>query len=133
MKRVSTAVLACLLSGPVLMAAASGGWLAKVPDADRTRVNPVAGRTEAIAAGTNLYRERCAQCHGAAGEGRGRRPPVRSPRVAAASDGELFWLLTNGYRGMPRWSRLPDPERWQIVAFVRNLQAMPTEAPQKRK
>lgn len=114
------------------MAATSGGWLTKVPDADRTRVNPVAGGAEAIAAGANLYRERCAQCHGAAGEGRGHRPPVRSPRVAAARDGELFWLLTNGYRGMPRWSRLPDPERWQIVTYLRSLQARPDEAPKKR-
>jgi mono/diheme cytochrome c family protein len=137
MKRVWCAVLACLLAGPLLMAARdggsqTGGWLAKVPDGERSRVNPVAGQQDAIAAGRVLYQDRCAQCHGANAEGRGKRPPLRSARVAGASDGELFWLLTNGYRGMPRWSRLPEPERWQIVAYLRNLQARPHEVPLER-
>jgi mono/diheme cytochrome c family protein len=132
MKRVSCAVLACLVAGPLLMAAASGGWLGKVPDAERSRVDPLAGHTDAIAAGANLYQDHCAQCHGASGEGRGKRPALRSARVAAASDGELFWLLKNGYHGMPRWTRLPEAERWEMVAYLRNLQAMPAEAAQKR-
>jgi hypothetical protein len=42
--------------------------------------------------------------------------------VAAATDGELFWLLKNGYHGMPRWTRLPEAERWQIVGYLRSLQ-----------
>jgi mono/diheme cytochrome c family protein len=132
MKRLSCAVLACLVVGPLLMAAASGGWPAKVPDGERSRVNPVADKADAIAAGRVLYQDRCAQCHGANAEGRGKRPPLRSARVAGASDGELFWLLTNGYRGMPRWSRVPEPERWQIVAYLRNLQARPHEVPLER-
>jgi mono/diheme cytochrome c family protein len=132
MKHVWCAVLACLFAGPLLMAARgggsqTGGWLAKVPDGERSRANPVAGHADAIAAGRVLYQDRCAQCHGASAEGRGKRPSLRSARVAGASDGELFWLLTNGYRGMPRWSRVPEPERWQIVSYVRSLQAAPTE------
>jgi mono/diheme cytochrome c family protein len=123
MRRLSTAVLACLLSGPLLMGAASGGWLGKVPDAERSRVDPVAGQADAIAAGRVLYQDHCAQCHGASGEGRGNRPALRSARVAAASDGELFWLLKNGYHGMPRWTRLPEAERWEMVAYLRTLQA----------
>ena len=48
---------------------------------------------------------------------------MNSERVRAASPGELQWLLTNGSlkHGMPSWSRLPEPQRWQIVAY---LQAM---------
>jgi mono/diheme cytochrome c family protein len=137
MKRILTPVLACLLAGPLLMAARdggsqTGGWLAKVPDGERSRVNPVAGQADAVAAGRVLYQDRCAQCHGANAEGRGKRPPLRSARVAGASDGELFWLLTNGYRGMPRWSRVPEPERWQIVAYLGNLQVRPHEVPLER-
>ena len=107
------------------MAAASGGWLAKVPAAQRSRTNPVVGQAEAVAAGRVLYQDHCAQCHGPSGEGHGHRPPVHSARVAGASDGELFWLLTNGYRGMPRWTRLPEAERWQIATYLRSLQAAP--------
>jgi hypothetical protein len=35
----------------------------------------------------------------------------------------LFWVLTNGVvmRGMPVWSKLPEPERWQIVTFLKSL------------
>jgi hypothetical protein len=35
----------------------------------------------------------------------------------------LFWILTNGVvrQGMPVWSKLPEPQRWQIVTFVKSL------------
>ena len=108
----------------LLMAVANGAWLKKVPDADRARVNPLAGQPEAIAAGGHLYQNNCAQCHGADGNGRASRPAVRSPRVTAATDGELFWLLKNGqpFRGMPARVTLPEPQRWQIVAYLRSIQ-----------
>jgi hypothetical protein len=36
----------------------------------------------------------------------------------------LQWLLTNGSmkNGMPSWSRLPEPQRWQIITFLKSLQ-----------
>jgi hypothetical protein len=52
---------------------------------------------------------------------------LKSDRIAKASDGDLAWLLKNGnpYRGMPGWGALPEQERWQLVAFVRSLNAAP--------
>jgi mono/diheme cytochrome c family protein len=125
-------MLAIVPLAALLMAAASGAWLARVPAADHDRVNPVAGQPQAIEAGRNLYRNNCAQCHGAEGEGRGRRPPLVSPRIASATDGDLSWILRNGepFRGMPAWSRLPEGQRWQIVAYLRSLQ--PASAPAAR-
>jgi hypothetical protein len=40
-----------------------------------------------------------------------------------AKPGELFWIVTNGVirKGMPSWSNLPPPERWQIVTFLESL------------
>lgn len=120
--------IALMLSIPLaavpLMAAANGAWLQKVPAADRATVNPLAGNPEHIAAGEKLYQENCARCHGADGNGRTTRPPVRSARVAAATDGELAWLMKNGapFRGMPAWAKLPEAERWQLVAYLRSLQ-----------
>ena len=112
----------------LLMAAANGAWLKKVPASDRAIVNPVATHPDAIAAGSNLYRNNCAQCHGADGNGRGGKPPVHSARIAGATDGELYWLLKNGepFRGMPSWARLPEGQRWQIVAYLRSLQTPPS-------
>lgn len=109
----------------LLMAAANGAWLKDVPAIDRAQVNPVTGQADAVAAGGRLYQDNCSKCHGADGMGHASRPAVRSARVAAASDGELFWLLKNGepFRGMPAWARLPEGERWQIIAYLRSIQA----------
>jgi mono/diheme cytochrome c family protein len=117
--------LACGPAAVLMMAAASGAWLQNVPQADRARANPVAAQEQAIAAGSALYQGNCARCHGVDGSGRASRPPVRSARIASASDGDLFWLLKNGqpFRGMPSWARLPEDQRWQIVAYLRSIQA----------
>ena len=111
----------------LLMAAANGAWLKKVSAPDHAMVDPVAAQPAAIAAGSNLYQNNCMQCHGADGNGRGSRPAVRSARIAAASDGDLYWILKNGqpFRGMPAWAKLPEGQRWQIVAYLRSIQSPP--------
>jgi cytochrome c oxidase cbb3-type subunit 2 len=118
-------LVALAAASAVCMAAADGGWLKKVPAADRERVNPYAGQAEAAAAGANLYRNNCAKCHGAEAEGKGSRPSLKSDRVKQATDGELAWLLKNGnaFKGMPGWGGLPEQERWQLVTYVRSLNA----------
>jgi mono/diheme cytochrome c family protein len=102
---------------------ADGGWLKKVPQADRERVNPFAAKPDAVAAGENLYRNNCARCHGANAEGKGSRPSLKSERLAAATDGEIAWIIKNGqmYKGMPSWGGLPEQQRWQIVTYLRSL------------
>jgi len=123
MKR-SVIVLAALLSiSAVSLAKANGKWLEKVPNADKTRVNPYAGQTDAIAAGRTLFVANCSQCHGQNAEGKGSRPSLRSERIKAATDGDLAWLLKNGDvdKGMPRWSGLPEQQRWQIISYIRSL------------
>jgi mono/diheme cytochrome c family protein len=117
-------VLAILLTTSALgFAKATNDWLKNVPQPDRSRVNPYAGKPEAVAAGAILYRDNCAQCHGNDAEGKYSRPGLRREEVRNATDGELAWLLKNGdvYRGMPRWSGLPEPERWQIIAYLRSV------------
>jgi len=103
--------------------AADGGWLKAVPDADRKRVNPLAGRADAVTAGRRVFDDHCAKCHGNDALGRGKRPSLRSDRVQQATDGEIFWLLKNGNlpKGMPTWATIPEPMRWQVIAFVKSL------------
>lgn len=116
-------LLAGLLALIACVAAANGSWLKHVPRKDRARVNPYAGQPDAITAGAKLFADHCAPCHGADALGRGKRPSLRSKRVQDATDGELAWLLRNGVlaQGMPSWSALPEPSRWQVIAYVKSL------------
>lgn len=118
---------ACLLMG-----AADGSWLRRVPAGDRAKVSPLTDQAAAAEAGSHLYANECARCHGVNGEGKGSRPAVVSARVAGASDGELNWLMKNGnpWKGMPAWSSLPDAERWQLVAYVKSINAGTSEKQQ---
>jgi len=104
-------------------AAVDHSWVDHVSDGDRKRVNPYAGQAEAIAAGCKMFADHCAKCHGADALGNRKKPSLRTNEVQSATDGELFWLLRNGYlkRGMPSWSSLPEPSRWQIIAYVKSL------------
>jgi mono/diheme cytochrome c family protein len=119
-------VLAWLLIAVSALRAASSGdglWMIKVPDKARAKQNPFAGDARATAAGAKLFGQNCAGCHGRDAGGLGNRPSLRTERIRAATPGELQWLLTNGSmrNGMPSWSRLPEQQRWQIIAYLQSL------------
>ena len=97
--------------------------LSKAPEKSRQKQNPMAKDPEAVAAGGVLFEEHCQECHGANGEGTRKAPSLRAAEVQDASDGAIFWLLTNGVvrRGMPPWSKLPEPQRWQIIRYIKSL------------
>lgn len=122
-KAVRMIAMIAVLGAAMVCLAADGSWLKHVPEADRKRVNPMAGQAEAIAAGGRMFEDHCAKCHGPDALGRGKRPSLRSDRVQQAADGEIFWLLKNGNlaKGMPTWAALPEPIRWQIIAYVKSL------------
>ena len=104
-------------------------------DADKTK-NPVATSPESIAKGKELYLERtkgnCVFCHGETGSGneanlaRLRRKPAdisNKERMAAMTDGELFWKISKGITGiMPAGEkRMSEEERWHVVNYIRTL------------
>lgn len=99
--------------------------LAKAPQKAHDRTNPLEKDSDAVAAGAKLFDLHCAQCHGSNAEGSRRGPSLRAQEVQQATPGTLFWLLTNGVvrRGMPVWSKLPEPQRWQIVSYIKSLSA----------
>lgn len=99
--------------------------LAKVPEKARGRKDPLDGDPIAVLVGRKLFGQHCAECHGPSGEGGKRAPSLRVGEVQQAPPGALFWILTNGVvrRGMPVWSKLPEPQRWQIVAYIKALEA----------
>ncbi len=83
--------------------------------------NPYSGQVPAD--GKVLYQSRCSACHGAGGDGTGNIPSLAKGRAQSATDGEIFWYITKGdlNNGMPGWESLPEQQRWQIVAYVKNL------------
>ena len=107
-------------------------WLLhqSVPDDARKRINPLKDDPASIAAGHELYREKCETCHAYDGGGKTtiggnqypRPPALRSFAIQATSDGELFYHIRNGIRntGMPAWN-LPDRQTWQLVSYIRHL------------
>jgi mono/diheme cytochrome c family protein len=97
--------------------------LAKAPGKARDKRNPLENDPQAVAAGRNLFEQHCAECHGESAEGGKKAPALRAPEVQEAPPGAIFWLLTNGVvrRGMPVWSKLPEPQRWQLVSYIKSL------------
>jgi|HubBroStandDraft_6_1064221.scaffolds.fasta_scaffold65995_2 mono/diheme cytochrome c family protein len=125
----------CFIALLICMAAADGSWLRSVPPDYHSKANPLAGQPAAIAGGELLFADRCAKCHGKDALGRGKRPSLRSERVQSqATEGDIFWLLKNGNlrRGMPTWSAMPEPSRWQIIAYVKSLGPESASAPGKK-
>ena len=104
---------------------ATGDWLADVPARDQQKVNPLRDQPEGVQAGRLLFADHCAQCHGESAQGKNKRPSLRTARLQSVSEGSLHWLLANGNvrRGMPSWSKLPDHQLWQLVAYLKSLQA----------
>ncbi len=97
--------------------------IGKAPDKARAKRNPMEKDPQGAAAGGILYGQHCAECHGDAGEGSKRGPSLRAAEVQNAEPGAIFWILTNGVvrKGMPVWSKLPEPQRWQIVSYIKSL------------
>jgi len=97
--------------------------LQKVPEKARAKNNPFQNDPEAAAAGGKLFEQHCAECHGQMAEGGKRGPSLEAEELQHARPGEIFWILTNGIvrRGMPSWSKLPEPQRWQIIMFLQSL------------
>ncbi|HZR73986.1 c-type cytochrome [Bradyrhizobium sp.] len=107
-------------------------WLLhqSVPDEAKDALNPLKDDAANIAAGRELYRDKCETCHAydgggktTIGSGQYPRPPaLRSFAIQATSDGELFYHIRNGIRntGMPAWN-LPDRQIWQLVSYIRHL------------
>jgi mono/diheme cytochrome c family protein len=121
-----------VVSVPMLLAVAGGqnttyqpdpNW--RAPVAAISRRNPLADKPQAAAGGKKLFLRNCAECHDKVGSGfvKKHAADLQLPVVQEQSDGALFWKLTNGNpdRGMPSFSKLPEPERWQLVLFLRTL------------
>jgi len=102
--------------------------IAQAPAKARAKRNPLESDPDAIAAGRVLFEQHCQECHGRSAEGAERGPSLRVQEIQTAEPGAIFWILSNGVvrRGMPDWSKLPGPQRWALVCFIKSLGKKPS-------
>jgi mono/diheme cytochrome c family protein len=102
--------------------------ISRAPEKARARRNPLEKDPQATAAGRILFEQHCAECHGEAAEGGKKGPSLKAPEIQNVEPGAVFWILTNGVvrKGMPVWSKLPEPQRWQLVTYIKSLGVAPT-------
>lgn len=105
---------------------------APVPADAASKVNPVKSTPEGLASVTKLYGYHCAMCHGKDGDGKGDLAvdmklglkDWRDPSsIAKMSDGELFYIITNGKGKMTggEGDRTKEDVRWNLVNLVRSF------------
>ncbi|MEO7521852.1 MAG: cytochrome c [Gemmatimonas sp.] len=92
--------------------------------------NPVAADARSLDNGRKQFQINCATCHGSSGLGNG--PTTRygmagigltSPVTVARTDGYIYGMIRNGRGVMPSYVRVEEMDRWDIVNYVRALQA----------
>jgi mono/diheme cytochrome c family protein len=105
---------------------------APIPADAGTKKNPVKPTSEGLAEARKLYGYHCAMCHGKDGSGKGDLgvdmkldlKDWRDPgSIAKYSDGELFYIVTNGRGKMEggEGDRTKEEVRWNLVNLVRSF------------
>ena len=103
---------------------------APIPAEDAAKKNPVTPTPEGMAAAKKLFGYHCAMCHGKDGDGKGdlatemklELKDWRDPNsLAKMTDGELFYIITNGRGKMTggEGDRTKEEVRWNLVNVVR--------------
>jgi mono/diheme cytochrome c family protein len=103
----------------------------KITPEDAAKKNPVSPTPEGLAEARKFFGYNCAMCHGKTGDGKGdlvadMKLELRDWRDASSieklSDGELFWIISNGKGKMPgEGDRTPEKARWNYVNLVRSF------------
>jgi mono/diheme cytochrome c family protein len=111
--------------------------------------NPVAADARSLDNGRKYYQINCAVCHGLAGgaapsgPGAGALgdgpvagpkygfypPSLRTDRVRGFTDGYIWGIIRNGRGLMPSYDRIEEMDRWDVVNYVRALQAANVTVP----
>jgi cytochrome c oxidase cbb3-type subunit III len=107
--------LACLATATVTMA--------QSPPVQKT--NPLAADSKAVVQGRNIFRGRCAVCHGVDAKGYRGTDLTTGEWAHGGGDAELFDTISRGVPGteMPPRGNLSDDEVWMVVTYLRTLAA----------
>ena len=128
-------------SVPVFGTAAPGFVYDRSPlppsiDAMAGIANPTPPDARSLNNGRINFQINCAVCHGSLGHGDG--PATRFGMVMISlttditknrTDGYIFGMIRNGRGLMPPYNRIEEPDRWDVVNYVRSLQGKLGAAP----
>ena len=98
--------------------------------------NPTPPDQRSLNNGRINFQINCAVCHGPLGQGNG--PATRYGMAGInlltdvtknRTDGYIFGMIRNGRGLMPTYNRIEEPDRWDIVNYVRSLQGKLGAAP----
>ena len=101
------------------------------PGQQGVAANPLAINIINVANGQRLFNQTCQSCHGIAGQGSDRGPSLaRIALTHGNADADAFRAIRTGLPGtqMPPSPALSDTEVWQLVTYIRSLQATPAES-----
>jgi mono/diheme cytochrome c family protein len=130
-------VLAIIAAAIVYSAVNKAPWSWPVPEEANQLKNPLQPTAPALKSAHDVYTDKCAQCHGDAGKGDGKDASRYDPaptdftdarRMSAATDGELFYKISEGKKPMPVFkNKLTEDQRWELVLLIRSFakSAMP--------
>lgn len=103
----------------------------KIPTEEAARKNPVPSTLEGLAEARRFYKYQCTMCHGENGDGKGDLVETMKLKMndwrdasslASRTDGELFYILTNGRGAMVGESdRTKEEMRWKLINLVRSF------------
>jgi mono/diheme cytochrome c family protein len=102
-----------------------------VPDAWKTKANPVKSDATSIATGKDLYNQHCKSCHGTKGKGDGPKASQLDTECGdftkatfqSQTDGAIYYKTSEGRKDMPSFKKkIPDAnDIWAVVNYVRTL------------
>jgi mono/diheme cytochrome c family protein len=104
----------------------------KITPEDIAKKNPIPPAPAGLAEARKLYGYHCAMCHGADGDGKGELAVEMklqlndwrdASSIAKISDGELFYIVSNGKGKMlgGEGDRTPEKMRWNLVNLVHSF------------
>jgi mono/diheme cytochrome c family protein len=115
----------------------------KMAEEDVAKKNPIPPTAESLAEARKMFGYNCAMCHGKSGDGKGdlaadMKLELRDWRdpgsLEKLTDGELFWIISNGKGKMPgNGERDKERMRWNYVNLVRSFARKDAAAADKPK
>ena len=118
-------------SGGTTAAAPAAPHPAAITDEDKARKNPVKFTEVSVQRGKKIFNTQCSLCHGATGDGKGDLAAdmklslpdfTKADSLKNRTDGEIYTMIGTGKDPMPgQAGRMTDPQRWNLVNYLRAL------------